>query len=108
LILLQDLCGVWLLPPTRFHSSPAKSLFPSLLFLSTIDSTGTSRRPHSLAKPHEGDARRLGGGMLRGCAVVTQAAVGEPALLLVDVAAALLQGCTAVRRTTEGAGAEVF
>ena len=39
---------------------------------------------------------------------MTQAAVGEPALLLVDVAAALLQGCTAVRRTTEGAGAEVF
>ena len=45
---------------------------------------------------------------LRGRAAATEAAVGEPALLLVDVAAALLRGYAAARRTAEGAGTEAF
>jgi hypothetical protein len=45
---------------------------------------------------------------LRGCATATEAAVGEPTLLLVDVVAALLRGCAAAHQTAEGVGAEAF
>jgi hypothetical protein len=71
-----------------------------------IDSTSTAEAAASV-KPREGEARRLGGSAERPRRS-DEAAVGEPALLLVDGAAALLRGCAAARRTAEGTGAEVF
>jgi hypothetical protein len=76
-----------------------------LLFLSTsIDSTAEAA---ASAKPREGDGRRLGGAAERP-RHGDEVAVGEPALLLADGAAALLRGCAAARRTAEGAGVEAF
>jgi hypothetical protein len=102
---LLSLVSPWLDKFCQITTKSATGTFPKKKFTSVSFYIYRQHR-HSLTHWRSPEREMAGGwaAVLRGCAAATEAAVGEPALLLVDVAAALLRGCAAARRTSEGAG----